>query len=262
MPEIKHEKKYKNLGFTQVANVVVRDGEIEPKHKALYLLLLSYAFGGQSCHPSQSRMAEELGVTKRTIRSWAQELENLNLLKIKRRKAPSGGNLTNAYIIRSPENRYTDPGKLVSGGPPNEVSGGVQNEASAEEYKAFKNKNIEEDNNNAGARTQNKSISAHESILNIQECLTEKEQVYLEKISNVAGYPFDIEKDLEYFRELKEDFPEVDAACEIKKWAAYKLDNPLKENSNPRLQIRNWFENAASGRYANNRGVNRKVADF
>lgn len=80
---------------------------------------------------------------------------------------------------------------------------------------------------------------------------TEDELIYLEKISEVEGYPFDPQKDLEYLRELREDYPQVDFVGEIKKWKSYKIDNPLKANSNPRLQIRNWFENAASGRYCN-----------
>ena len=46
------------------------------------------------------------------------------------------------------------------------------------------------------------------------------------------------------------EFPTVHFLSEIKKWKIYKLDKPLKENSNARLQIRNWVENASTGKYS------------
>ena len=49
---------------------------------------------------------------------------------------------------------------------------------------------------------------------------------------------------MKLLRNLETDFPDVDVLPELKKYHIYKLDHPLKKNSNPRLQLRNWFENA------------------
>ena len=71
-----------------------------------------------------------------------------------------------------------------------------------------------------------------------------QERECLKIIKAVPNYPFDYNKDLEYMRNLAVDFPGVDILCELKKWRTYKLDHPLKRKSNPRLQLRRWFENA------------------
>lgn len=71
-----------------------------------------------------------------------------------------------------------------------------------------------------------------------------QERECLKILKRVKNYPFDYKKDLEHLRSLAVDFPNVDMLNELKKWEAYKLDHPLKKSSNPRLQIRNWFENA------------------
>ncbi len=71
-----------------------------------------------------------------------------------------------------------------------------------------------------------------------------QERECLKILKRVKNYPFDYKKDLEHLRSLAVDFPNVDMLNELKKWETYKLDHPLKKSSNPRLQIRNWFENA------------------
>lgn len=78
--------------------------------------------------------------------------------------------------------------------------------------------------------------------------LTQTECEALKMLKSVANYPFDHDKDLDYLRTLFVDFPSVEALNEIKKWCTYKLDHPLKKASNPRLQLRNWFENAVKWR--------------
>jgi len=78
--------------------------------------------------------------------------------------------------------------------------------------------------------------------------LLQVERQALKELKAVPGYPFDLEKDPELLRSLMIDFPTVDPIDEIKKWRAYKLDHPLAKKSNPRLQLRKWFENAVKWR--------------
>lgn len=74
--------------------------------------------------------------------------------------------------------------------------------------------------------------------------LTKNERECLKVIKEVPNYHFDYAKDIDHLRSLVIDFPKLDILNELKKWRTYKLDHPLKKNSNARLQIRNWLENA------------------
>ncbi len=66
------------------------------------------------------------------------------------------------------------------------------------------------------------------------------EQQLLSILQGIAGYPFDESKDLEFIRQLAEDFPDIDILAEAKAWRTYKLDRPLEKKSNARSQFRNW----------------------
>lgn len=77
-----------------------------------------------------------------------------------------------------------------------------------------------------------------------EEGATSAERHILGQLKSVKGYPFDYAKDLENIRNLAVDFPTIDLETEVKKWCTYKLDKPLKPNSNPRSQLRNWMQKA------------------
>ena len=72
----------------------------------------------------------------------------------------------------------------------------------------------------------------------------------LNVIKEVKSYPFDFVKDLGFLRELKKDFSRLNILEEVKKWKVYKLDKPLKKNSNARSQLRNWLTKAEEWRAA------------
>lgn len=82
--------------------------------------------------------------------------------------------------------------------------------------------------------------------------ITTVEKEILNTLRLVTNYPFDYSKDLDTIRTLALDYPSVNMLAEIKKWRDYKRDKPLKPNSNVRLQIRNWMENAV--KFAKKRG--------
>ena len=79
---------------------------------------------------------------------------------------------------------------------------------------------------------------------NLKEKINKKEKNILSIMKKIPNYPFEPEKDLSFIRELKKEFSAVDFVKETKKWRTYKLDKPLKKDSNSRLQYRNWIENS------------------
>ena len=73
---------------------------------------------------------------------------------------------------------------------------------------------------------------------------SEAEKDILKILKETKGYPFTYNKDLEFIRQLSVEFPDIDLLTELKKFKTYKLDRPIKKKSNPRLQVRNWIDNA------------------
>jgi biotin operon repressor len=71
-------------GFTQVPNHVLRSGDITPGGKLAYAMLLSYAWQNDYCFPGQERLAKDMGVTDRSVRTYLQELQTKGFLTIKR----------------------------------------------------------------------------------------------------------------------------------------------------------------------------------
>ena len=82
-------------GFTQVPNHVLRSGDITPGGKLAYAMLLSYAWQNDYCFPGQERLAKDMGVTDRSVRTYLQELETKGFLRIKRQ----GLGKTNVYEL-------------------------------------------------------------------------------------------------------------------------------------------------------------------
>lgn len=73
--------------------------------------------------------------------------------------------------------------------------------------------------------------------------LSKEENKFIEILSEIENYPLDRERDLEMYRTLEERYPELDLIEAIESWKLYKLDQPLKKNSNPRSQINTSFKN-------------------
>ena len=85
--------------------------------------------------------------------------------------------------------------------------------------------------------------------VNGKEAKLERET--LQVLQSIHNWPFNYSKDLSYTRDLSVEFPQVDLLAEVKRLAAWYLDNPMKSNANPRLRLRNWCENAVKfGRYS------------
>ena len=83
-------------GFTQVPNHVLESDRISPGAKLAYAMLLKYAWQNDSCFPGQERLAEDMGVTDRSVRTYIQELTKCDFLTVQRR----GQGKPNLYILK------------------------------------------------------------------------------------------------------------------------------------------------------------------
>ena len=94
-PNIIVEDETLRDGFTQIPNAILRRADLSPGAKLTYMTLLSYAWGKDRCFPGQDTLADDMGVTTRSVISYLKQLQDAGLLKVKRR----GLGLTNLYIL-------------------------------------------------------------------------------------------------------------------------------------------------------------------
>ena len=72
-------------GFTQVPNHVLISNQLSPGAKLAYAMLLKYAWQNDFCFPGQERLAKDMGVTDRSVRTYLKELEAKKFVGIKQR---------------------------------------------------------------------------------------------------------------------------------------------------------------------------------
>ena len=82
-------------GFTSIPNVILKRHDISPGAKLCYVMLLTYAWQEASCFPGQERLAEDMGVVKRSVVTYMKELQDSGLVVVKRR----GLGKTNVYTL-------------------------------------------------------------------------------------------------------------------------------------------------------------------
>lgn len=82
-------------GFTQVPNHILESAVLSPGAKLACAMLLKYAWQNEYCFPGQARLATDMGVTDRSVRTYLQELEANGVIAIKRR----GMNKPNLYVL-------------------------------------------------------------------------------------------------------------------------------------------------------------------
>jgi hypothetical protein len=81
--------------FTQVPNSILTKSDIALGAKLAYAMLLKYAWGDDACFPGQTKLAQDMGSGERSVRRYLEELEKVQLLKIKQR----GLGKTNLYRL-------------------------------------------------------------------------------------------------------------------------------------------------------------------
>ena len=82
-------------GFTQVPNIILKSQAISPGGKLAYAMLLHYAWQNNFCFPGQERLADDMGVGKRSVIRFMSELERAGYIAVKRR----GLGQTNLYQL-------------------------------------------------------------------------------------------------------------------------------------------------------------------
>ncbi len=83
-------------GFTQVPNFILRDPSLTLGAKMTYAMFLSYAWNDDYCFPGQERLAKDIGVVERSVRTYLNELKACGLLEVKQR----GLGKTNLYTLK------------------------------------------------------------------------------------------------------------------------------------------------------------------
>ena len=91
-------------GFTQVPNAILRTDKLTPAAKMTYAMLLSYAWQNDFCFPGQERLAQDIGVSDRSVRTYLKELEGKGLLSIKQQ----GQGKPNLYFLDLQAKLLTD----------------------------------------------------------------------------------------------------------------------------------------------------------
>jgi hypothetical protein len=82
--------------FVQIRSDFLRWPHFSPTEKILYLVLLTYAGQNNEAWPGQERLAEDCGVSERTIRDVIKQLETDELLTVER----PGKGQSNTYWVR------------------------------------------------------------------------------------------------------------------------------------------------------------------
>ena len=83
------------MGFTQVPNFLLKSKNLSSGDKMAFAMLLSYAWHNDYCFPGQARLAEDLGLSERSVRTHLKSLEANGLLVIQQR----GQGRTNIYEL-------------------------------------------------------------------------------------------------------------------------------------------------------------------
>src|ERR1044072_6963878 len=73
------------MGFTQVPNFLLKSKKLNSGDKMTFAMLLSYAWQNDFCFPGQQRLAEDMGITDRSVRTHLKALESNGLLVITQR---------------------------------------------------------------------------------------------------------------------------------------------------------------------------------
>ena len=90
-------------GFTQVPNVILKSAELSGGAKLAYAMLLSYAWQNDFCFPGQETLADDMGVSKRSVISFVKELSASGHVTVKRQ----GLGRVNVYTLHARISRKT-----------------------------------------------------------------------------------------------------------------------------------------------------------
>ena len=142
-------------GFTAIPNRILQNGELSLGARMTYAMLLKYAWQDDFCFPAQERIANDLGVTARSVRTFLNELRETNLITWKRK----GLNRPNTYYILKLPNITKEKDKEKSGA--EKFSAPDRKPTSAPDRKptsAYKHSYYEDTINNVNVASNTKNV--------------------------------------------------------------------------------------------------------
>jgi hypothetical protein len=72
-------------GFTQVPNFILTNKDLSVGAKLYYAMLLKYAREKNYCFPGQQTLAQDMGSSERSVRTYQKELQDTGFLEVTRR---------------------------------------------------------------------------------------------------------------------------------------------------------------------------------
>lgn len=132
-------------GFTQIPNAILRRPDLSTGAKLTYMVLMSFAWQADQCFPGQEALAEAMGVTDRSVRTYVDQLVESGLVRIEKR----GQGHTNVYHLR----RYDAQGRPLPDARPEKISGQERKLASGPDRKNLPG------NKTQRKKTQEKDVS-------------------------------------------------------------------------------------------------------
>ena len=83
-------------GFTQVPNFILKNKNLTVGEKMTFAMFLSYTWHNDYCFPGQEKLADDIGVARRSVSTFVKGLEKKGFLTILRR----GLGKTNIYTLK------------------------------------------------------------------------------------------------------------------------------------------------------------------
>ena len=128
-------------GFTALPNRILKHRDLSLGARMTYGMLLSYAWQKDFCHPAQERIALDLGVSDRSVRTFLAELRQNHLITWKQQ----GLNKPNIYyLLKLPDSPDdTQPGPANSSAPERKLASVQDRQSTSDkEYSKKNTKNV------------------------------------------------------------------------------------------------------------------------
>lgn len=122
--------------WVQMASAFIQCPTISSDAKALYALLLTFAQAKETAYPGQGKLSEYLGISEKPLRKALLELEEVGMLRIKRR----GQGKTNLYHVAKWQGKTAESPVLDASNLPFQ-NGQISRSRTAESPVLFKGRN-------------------------------------------------------------------------------------------------------------------------
>ena len=85
----------RRCSFTPALTFILKSKDLSVGAKLTYSMLLSYAWANDYCFPGQETLAEDMGVSRRSVVTFIKELQTRDCISVKRQ----GLNRPNIYTL-------------------------------------------------------------------------------------------------------------------------------------------------------------------